>query len=159
MTPQVQAARFAASALIGLGLGVFYCFLRPIRTKHTVFADGIFVLGALVGWVYAAFYFCRGDLRMGYTFALFLGMGIGWRTVGLWLLPVFYGFWYLIGKILDFLLFPWVFILKKISKTVKFILASSKKWVTMKWNHRRQFRRVSGGPYEADQHPPRHHKI
>ena len=79
MIPQVQAVRFAASALIGLGLGVFYCFLRPLRPKLTALADGIFVTCALIGWTYAAFYFCRGDLRMGYTFGFFLGMGIGWR--------------------------------------------------------------------------------
>jgi YihY family inner membrane protein len=68
----VQAARFAACWLIGLGLGVFYCFLRPLRPKFTALADGIFVTGALVGWTYAAFYFCRGDLRMGYTFGFLL---------------------------------------------------------------------------------------
>ena len=39
MTPQVQAARFVASLLIGLGLGVFYCFLRPLRPKLTALSD------------------------------------------------------------------------------------------------------------------------
>ena len=65
MIPQIQAARFAASLLIGVALGVFYCFLRPLRPKLTALADSFFVVAALIGWVYAAFYFCRGDLRMG----------------------------------------------------------------------------------------------
>ena len=107
MTPQVQALRFAASTLIGLGLGIFYCFLRPLRPKLTALADGIFVTCALVGWVYAAFYFCRGDLRMGYTFGFFLGMAVGWRTLGLWLSPLFFGFGVWLGKYCIFSSFPW----------------------------------------------------
>lgn len=136
MSPQVQAARFAASFLIGLGLGVFYCFLRPLRPKRTCIADMLFVLAALVGWVYAAFYFCRGDIRMGYTFGMFLGMGIGWRTVGLWLAPVFSFFWRILGKITGLLLFPLGFILKKITQCAKFLFATWKKWVTIEWNNR-----------------------
>ena len=159
MTPQVQAVRFAASLVIGLGLGVFYCFLRPLRPKLTALADGIFVTCSLIGWTYAAFYFCRGDIRMGYTFGFFLGMGIGWRTLGLWLSPVFFAFWRLVRKGVGIALFPFGFILKKIIRWIKFLFASWKKWGTIEWNNRRHFRRVSGGPYETDQHPPRHDHI
>ncbi|MBO5692148.1 MAG: hypothetical protein J6R96_09880, partial [Spirochaetaceae bacterium] len=51
------------------------------------------------------------------TFGFFLGMGLGWRTIGLWLSPIFFAFWRLVRKILDILFFPLGFILKKIIDT------------------------------------------
>lgn len=139
--PELAAGRFSAACLLGLGLGAWYGFLRPLRPKWTVLADGLFLLGLYWAWLYLGFALCGGDLRLGYT----LGLGVGavcWdHTAGRLLRPVFSGFWKAAAKTGRFFLFPGKYFLKK----VKILFALAEKWVTIKWSYRRQKRRLSGG--------------
>lgn len=99
MTPAVAAARTGGALLIGMALGVLYGFLRPLRPKYTLASDGIFVLAALMGWIYLAFGICRGDPRLGH-WAAAIGGGFLWEmTVGRYLGKFYRGFWRLSGKI------------------------------------------------------------
>ena len=91
MTPPALALqRFGIACLLGVGLGVLYGFLRPLRPRHTVLSDVLFLLGAGWTWLYLALAVCGGDLRFGYCLGLPIGAG-GWgehkRRI---LLPVFF---------------------------------------------------------------------
>jgi hypothetical protein len=142
--PEQTAARFAGACLLGALLGILYGFLRPLRPKHTAAADLLFVCCAFWAWVYLGFAICRGDLRIGYTAGLFVGCLLWEWTVGRLLRPVFSGFWFVVRKIFHFLLLPLQKFFKKIAAFAKFLLASWKKWVTIKWNNR-PLGRKSGG--------------
>ena len=64
MTPvAVSAGQFAAACLLGMGLGLCYELLRPLRHKLPALSDGLFVLAALTAWVYLSFGICGGDIR------------------------------------------------------------------------------------------------
>ena len=128
ISPALSAARFAIAVLMGMGLGLIYGFLRPLRPRLTALADLIFVLAAAAAWVYLGFAVCLGDLRLGYTAGLIIG-GIGWEmTIGRLLRPVFWGIWWPLRKIFRFF-----------NNFSKKLFASAKKWVTIYWskNHHR----------------------
>ena len=72
-TPALAASRFAAACLLGLGLGLWYEFLRPLRPRHTNLSDLLFLPGAFWAWLYLSFGVCGGDLRLGYCAGLFVG--------------------------------------------------------------------------------------
>ena len=74
---------------VGLALGIWYGFLRPLRRKHPHLSDGLFILGAFYGWLVSGFAICKGDLRLAYTAAMFLGIWLMDRTAGRLLRPVF----------------------------------------------------------------------
>lgn len=98
-TPAETALRFGVAIALGGGLGLCYGFLRPLRPRHTTFADLVFVAVAFWVWLYLGFAVCRGDLRLGYTAGLVCG-GFAWElTIGRLLRPVFYGFWGFLGKL------------------------------------------------------------
>ncbi|MBQ3504239.1 MAG: hypothetical protein IJA75_06020 [Oscillospiraceae bacterium] len=139
--PAIAAGRFAVSCLLGAVLGGIYGFLRPVRRRHTVFCDSLFLLCCAGVMVYLGFGVCGGDLRLGCIGGLLLG-GAAWEgTAGRLLRPVYGAFWAVGRKILDILLYPG----KKILKITKNVFASWKKWVTIEWNNRRHHRRMSGG--------------
>ena len=71
--PALSLQRFGAGCLLGVGLGVLYGFLRPLRPKHTLFSDFVFLLGLGWAWLYLALAVCGGDLRPGYSFGLAAG--------------------------------------------------------------------------------------
>ncbi len=100
MTPPALAARqFLASCLLGCVLGCFYGFLRPLRPRHTVLADGLFLLAALWGLTCLDFGICGGDLRLGCGFGVLAG-GLVFRwTAGQLLRPVFSRFWKFMGAL------------------------------------------------------------
>ena len=77
MPPALTAARFLSAAGVGLLLGLWYGFLRPLRPRFTALADGAFLLGAFRSWLEVAFRICGGDLRLGYFLGMILG-GILW---------------------------------------------------------------------------------
>ena len=79
------------------------------------------------------------------SFAMVLG-GFGWESsVGMLLRPVFRLFWREIGKLRDLLALP----VKKFWKRTKILIASSKKWVTIKWSNRRHNLSKFGGKYHG----------
>ena len=50
MTPALAAYRLACALALGAALGLFYGFLRPLRPRHTLLSDGLFL--AVTGWVW-----------------------------------------------------------------------------------------------------------
>lgn len=125
--PAVAALRFALACALGLGLGVVYSFLRPLRPRLTPLADGLFVLSLLAAWVYLGFGICGGDLRLGYTAGLFVGICLWERTAGRLLRPLFFRFWRLLGRIFRMLTAPVVAIFRFFPKIVKIVFAYRKK--------------------------------
>ena len=139
--PQDAAGRFLWACLLGLGLGAWYDFLRPLRPRRTLISDALFLAGAGWAWVYLGFGVCGGDLRLGYAGGLFAG-GLLWEwTLGLAFRRVFSCFWQLVAGIYHKITLP----AKKLSVKVKKLFASGEKWVTIYWNNRRQVRRAPGG--------------
>ena len=93
-TPSVAFGRFVIGILLSCVIGLFYGFLRPVQKGRAILADAVFAVFA--GWVLVHYGFgvCRGDLRLGYLFAAGAG-AVGWDlTLGKWLRPVFWGFWF-----------------------------------------------------------------
>ena len=132
--PEEAARRFLWACLLGLPLGAAYDFLRPLRPKFTAVSDGLFLLAAGWAWLYLGFGICRGDLRLGYSAGLLAG-GLVWEgTAGVVFRPVSASFWKLVEGILQKMALP----IKKISKFLKILFASGEKWVTIRWNNRRQ---------------------
>ena len=104
--PAIAARRFLISCLLGAALGLYYGFLRPLRPRHTVLADGLFLLGGAGVWVYLGFGVCGGDLRLGYTLGLLAG-GILWESgPGAFLRPVFDRFWGFVRRTVHFFVLP-----------------------------------------------------
>lgn len=102
MTPPNLAARQLLIALaMGLGLGLCYGFLRPLRRVGNWLRDLLFLPCLLWAWLYLGFGVCKGDLRLGYFAGLPLGALLWETTVGRPLRPVFFGFWGLIFHILS----------------------------------------------------------
>ena len=101
-TPTLDAQRFFIACLLGLGLGLYYGFLRPLRPKYTLLSDLLFLPPAFYAWLYLSFAICRGDIRLGYSMGLLVGVLLFDGTVGRWLRPVFQSFWGAIGKVFRF---------------------------------------------------------
>ena len=104
--PAVAALYWLRTLGIGGILGAVYGFLRPLRPRLTILADGLFALCLIWGWVYMTFGICGGDSRLGCTAALFLGAWLFDRTVGRWLQPIFNLFWKAWGKLCALILWP-----------------------------------------------------
>ena len=129
--PALAAYRFLCICLLGCALGLFYGSLRPLRLRHPGIADTLFLLAAAWVWLYLSFGICRGDLRIGSTAGL-MGGAVFWEwSAGRCLRPVFSKIWGGFDRILTLLRLP----AKKILKFAKKILASAKKWVTIKCNN------------------------
>ena len=96
-TPALAALRFCYALLTGAALGAVYGFLRPLRPKWTTWADTLFVLTALYGWLFLHFQLCGADVRIAYSAAMILG-GFLWEfSLGRLLRPAFSFFWCLLG--------------------------------------------------------------
>ena len=137
MTPPALALqRFGAACLLGVGLGLWYDFLRPLRPRNTALSDLVFL--AVTGWVwlFLALRVCGGDLRVGYSAGLAVG-GLMWElTAGRLLRPVFRGFWCFMKRIWTLALW----LPKKILEFLKILFASGQKWVTIYRNGSRMRR-------------------
>lgn len=97
--PALDGWRFMWACGIGLILGMYYGFLRPLRPRHTIVSDVLFLPALAYGWLYLGFAICRGDLRIGYCLGILLGI-VAWElTVGKLLRPVFAGVWRGISRI------------------------------------------------------------
>ncbi len=143
--PALDGWRFLWGCGIGAVLGVWYGFLRPLRPRHTVFADLLFLPAMGYAFLYLSFAVCRGDIRLGYTMGLLIGAVLWECSLGRLLRPVFFGFWRLISKIFNgiFAIFKKIF--KKIRKNAKFLFAIWKKWFTIIETNRRKTRRKKRG--------------
>lgn len=140
MTTPAQAAWQLLKALgVGLPLGLFYSFLRPIRRRNV--ADLLFAPAFVYAWLLVGFGICGGDLRLGYFAAMALGAFLSIRLPGRWLMPAFRIFWGAWRKVLAWLKaffralgeFFW----KKTSKIRKNIFPFRKKSGTINKNIRR----------------------
>ena len=106
MTPAVAAWRLACALALAAALGLFDGFLRPLRPRHTLLSDGIFLLTAAWVWIYLCFGICGGDIRAGCAVALAAG-GIGWEaTAGRPLRPVFVQIWRILARLRGLALLP-----------------------------------------------------
>lgn len=149
--PELDLHRFLCACGIGLGLGFYYGFLRPLRPRHTRLSDLLFFPALFYGWLYLGFAVCRGDIRMGYTAGLLVGVLFWEMTVGRWLRPVFVWFWRLISRIWRLILWPFEKIFKFFCKKLKKLFAIWKKWFTIIWTNRRNRRRGNGGAPDGEQ--------
>lgn len=107
MTPPALALqRFGIACLLGVGLGLLYGFLRPLRPRHTLLSDLLFLAGTAWVWLYLALAVCAGDLRLGYSLGLPIGAAAWEATVGRMLRPVFSFFWSAVGRLLALAAWP-----------------------------------------------------
>lgn len=154
MTPAQAAVRFGWGLVLGGGLGLLYGFLRPLRRRHQLLPDTLFIAAAFYAWLILSFPICQGDIRLGITAALPIG-GILWEmTAGRVLRPVFCLFWKVVFRIFSILSLPFKKIIGFFLNFLKKVFAYIKKWVTIGWNIRRH-RRESGG----DKHDHRQQEV
>lgn len=118
--------------LLGAGLGLFYGFLRPVRPRWL--SDLAFIAALFWAWIYLGFGLCGGDLRMGYSLSLLVGIILWECTFGIFLRPVFSCFWKCFYG--TFLRVWRLFkkLCKKVGDFINFLFARSKKWVTIECN-------------------------
>ena len=100
--------------------------------KHPHLADLVFGGGLLWAWLYVGFAVCAGDLRLGYTGALFAGAALWELSFGRLLRPIFTVFWRFFARLLRAAASPLIKIAKKTGEIIKFLFATGKKWGTIK---------------------------
>ena len=143
--PALDGWRFLCACLIGLPLGLYYGFLRPLRPRHCFISDLLFLPALGYAWLYLSFAVCRGDLRLSYCAGLLIG-AIFWElTFGRLLRPVFKRFWRVNSRIFRgiFNLFEKIF--KKIRVFSKIVFALWKKWFTIVETNRCRIHSKQGG--------------
>ena len=125
--PAVAAHRVLWALAVGAFLGFCYDFLRPLRRKHHWPADLLFVVVSFMAWIWYSFQICRGDIRLGGTIALGMGILLWLGTGSMVMRKVFYWFWLAIFQILSVLTLPFVKIFTKMRFLLKKVFASGKK--------------------------------
>ena len=125
--PAEAALRFLWGLAVGAILGICYDFLRPLRRRRHAPADCLFVLTAFLAWVWYSFQICAGDIRLGGTASLGLGMLLWLSTASMVIRKAFYWFWLVIFQILSVLTLPFAKIFKKIRIFMKKVFAYGKK--------------------------------
>ncbi len=141
---------------LGYGLGVVYCFLRPLRPKYTALSDLLFCPPAFYVFLYFSFAVCQADLRFGYTLSLFAGGWLFTVTLGRLLAPLFRGFWRILIGIGHSFLCKIKKIFEKGKKCCIFLLATRKKTVRI---DARQQRRYTGVHMGNLKNPFRHVRL
>ena len=145
MTPADSFRHFLIACLLGLGLGVLYGFLRPLRKKHPHISDLLFLPGLFWAWLQLNFGVCLGDLRLGCNMGLAVGI-LAWElTVGKLLRPFFSLFWKCMEKIWQTFLLPFRIFLKFFRIFLNFLLANLKKMGRIKCNIRPNSQSEPGG--------------
>ena len=125
--PAVAAQRFLWGLLLGVQLGLFYEFLRPLRRRHHAPADLLFVGFGFWVWVWYSFQICHGDIRLGASAALLLGAILTVCLTGRLLQKLFFPFWSGIFHIFSQFTRPVKKIFQKIRIFIKKVFASGKK--------------------------------
>ena len=100
--PAISAQQLLAALLLGLGLGLCYGFLRPLKRIGNWLRDLLFRPCLLSFWVCLGFGVCGGDLRLGYFAGLAAGALLWECTIGRLLRPLFFWFWGVIFHIFTF---------------------------------------------------------
>ena len=126
-TPNEAALRVLWGLAVGAFLGLCYDFLRPLRRRHNTPADLLFLLTALMGWIWYSFKICYGDIRLGGTVSLGLGLLVWMGTASIAVRKAFYWFWLAIFKIISVFFLPFEKIFKKITLFMKKVFAYGKK--------------------------------
>ena len=142
--PASAALRVLWGLAVGAMLGVGYDFLRPLRRRHHAPADIVFVLAAVWAWVWYSFRICAGDIRLGGTASLGLGMLLWLGTGSMPIRKVFFWFWLVIFQILSLFTLPFVKIFKKIRLFSKKVIAYGKK---RGYNRKSNQKQTSGGAH------------
>ena len=125
--PNDAALRVLWGLAVGAFLGLCYDFLRPLRQRHNAPADGVFALVTLLAWAWYSFKICLGDIRLGGTVSLGLGMLLWMGTVSMAVRKVFYWFWLVIFRIFSVFFLPFAKFFKKIRILIKKVFAYGKK--------------------------------
>ena len=86
-TPGIAAGRFLRGLVLGLILGAWYGFLRPLGRRRRTLSDLLFILGVFPVWLYFSFAVCQADLGIGYLASLFVGGFVFDITLGRLLRP------------------------------------------------------------------------
>ena len=128
-TPATDLYRVFWALALGYGLGIVYCFLRPLRPRFPKLSDLLFVPPAVYAWLYLSFAICQADLRLGYTVCLGAGVWLFVITLGRLVTPVFRGFWRFLFALGHSFLCKFRKILKKGRNSCIFLLATMKKTV------------------------------
>ena len=102
MTPAEAFSHFARSFALGLPVGVAYSFLRPLRPRHRILSDLLFLPVLFYAWLVIGFGICRGDLRLGCCSGLVLGIAAWELTLGRLLRPVFTWFFSMLAGFFRF---------------------------------------------------------
>lgn len=123
--PLIAAQRFGWACVLGMGLGLFYSFLRPVRPRFL--ADLLFVPALFKAWIVLSFQICRGDIRVGITFGLLVGFFLWLATFGHWLQSLFWGFWRVLSGVFRRILGIIKKFFKKFLHFTNFFLAYRKK--------------------------------
>ena len=90
--PGESARQFLWALGLGIPLGLWYSFLRPLGLRGNGLRDVLFLVAAFWAWLWHGFAVCDGDLRLGTTMGLPLGVLL-WETgPGRRLRPIFYRF-------------------------------------------------------------------
>ena len=125
MTPAVALTRFMWSLALGMALGLWFGFIRPIRPRFV--GDLLFLI--FFGWIWLQLTFavCEGDLRMGHLFGLFVGVILWHKGPGRIIAPIFSLFWRIFSL-------PFKKISEFFKKILKFLYAKRKKSCTIDKN-------------------------
>lgn len=150
MRPGIELTRFFLSLCTGGVLGICYEFLRPLRPRHTLTADLLFILAASYGWLYIGFAVCDGDLRIAYYTGMIAGILLLIPPSHRLLSPIFRGFWNLCGVLLT----PAEKILRKTRNFKKIFVASGKKMVKIKENTLSNRQHTTGGDRNGETQYP-----
>lgn len=125
--PLLDIQRFGCACLLGLGLGILYGALHPLRRHHRHIADALFSAGLFYAWLYLSFAVCRGDLRLAYACGLPLGCISEERTLGRLLRPVYSKIWSILAHFLSLIFLFFKKIFAKFEIFVNFLFATGKK--------------------------------
>ena len=125
--PSEAAFRVLWGLAVGAFLGLCYDFLRPLRRRHNAPADVVFGALALMAWVWYSFKICLGDIRLGGTVSLGLGMLLWLGTASMVVRKVFFWFWLAIFRIISVFFLPFRKFFQKTRVFIKKVFAYGKK--------------------------------
>ena len=118
----MQTVQFLLSALLGVGLGLWYDLLRSLRRRLglTALSDAVFGLTVAVSLLLFALTVGRGQFRQFFFGGIFCGAVLYFLTVSPYILSFLADFWGLLHR-------PLVFLQKMLKKIFTNIFSFPKK--------------------------------